>query len=195
MRFIDAQGREGLRPGRRYPYQAAPLSYWNMVVAARCGPRVTVQVARSCRIEGVARTHAYAPICMFTRDLETRSEAAAIGNSASSFVSRARRSPTMRCWRPCLLEAMTGPRLPGYALAGTGLLRRGPSGEPSRPGGGSPGLLTWRCHGAAEKLDATALGHVARPAHRLPGVRSPDCVERVGELPDRPSRIPGGRHP
>ena len=56
-------------------------------------PLVDMRIAyRSCRIEGVARTHAYALIGMFTRDLEPRSEAAAIGNSASSFVSRARRS-------------------------------------------------------------------------------------------------------
>jgi hypothetical protein len=45
--------------------------------------------ARICRIEGVACTHAYALIDMFTRNLESRPEAATIGNSASSFVSRA----------------------------------------------------------------------------------------------------------
>jgi hypothetical protein len=37
-------------------------------------------------------------------------------------------------------------------------------------------------------------GMLRVPRTAWPGVRSPDCVERAGEFPDRPSRIPGGRH-
>jgi hypothetical protein len=57
-----------------------------------------------CRIEGVACTHAYAPIGMFIRNLEASWRAATIGHSASPFVSRARRLPSkseeqLRWWR------------------------------------------------------------------------------------------------
>jgi hypothetical protein len=100
---------------------------------------------RSCRIEDVARAHAYALIGMLTRNLESNPKAATISNSASSLVSRPRLPNTCGCQSlrgrggPCadhpdFVGSLERSAVRALASAGSGCLARPHRGYPGPAG-------------------------------------------------------------